>query len=224
MDEKRGREEALGIQSPEGEAEAPDIAVRERLLAAATELFSRKGYAATTVREIVAAAGVTKPVLYYYFRNKEGIYLELMRKPAGEFNALLDAAVGEDGSSRDRIASLSVRVYDLFVRHLDLARIMYAIYYGPPQGAPFVDFDAYHAGFQDAVSRLVEEGIRRGELREAAVADMTWAVVGAVNIAMEVALCHPERSLGADGLVRVLDLVFEGMAKKDGETWKGGRP
>ena len=61
------------------------MAVRERLLTGATELFTRKGYAATTVREIVAAAGVTKPVLYYYFRNKEGIYLELIRGAFAKF-------------------------------------------------------------------------------------------------------------------------------------------
>ena len=55
------------------------LGARQRLLDAAAELFNGKGYAATTVREIVKAAGVTKPVLYYYFKNKEGIFLELMR-------------------------------------------------------------------------------------------------------------------------------------------------
>ncbi|MEA2040283.1 MAG: TetR/AcrR family transcriptional regulator, partial [Thermodesulfobacteriota bacterium] len=47
--------------------------VRARLLVAGTTIFAEKGYASTTVREIVARAGVSKPVLYYYFKNKEGI-------------------------------------------------------------------------------------------------------------------------------------------------------
>ena len=64
---------------------------RQRLLNSAAELFNSKGYAATTVREIVKAAGVTKPVLYYYFRNKEGIFLELMRATYLKFNALIDS-------------------------------------------------------------------------------------------------------------------------------------
>ena len=72
-------------------SEPLEATVREELLAGATELFTRKGYASTTVREIVTAAGVTKPVLYYYFRNKEGIYLELIRQPFARFDALLDA-------------------------------------------------------------------------------------------------------------------------------------
>jgi len=42
------------------------------------ELFARKGYAGSSIREICAAAGVTKPVLYYHFRSKEHVFQELM--------------------------------------------------------------------------------------------------------------------------------------------------
>ena len=55
--------------------------VRERLLGAALDIFNERGYSATSVREIVQAADVSKPVLYYYFGSKEGIYTELMTKP-----------------------------------------------------------------------------------------------------------------------------------------------
>ena len=43
---------------------------RERLLAAAAKLFAAKGYAATTVRDILRAAKVTAPVLYHHFGSK----------------------------------------------------------------------------------------------------------------------------------------------------------
>ena len=66
-----------------------DTRIRELMLKSAIQLFNRKGYAATTVREIVAAVGVSKPVLYYYFGNKEGIYFELMRGPFMKFDAVL---------------------------------------------------------------------------------------------------------------------------------------
>ena len=71
-------------------AATSDAAIDERLLSAARELFARKGYNGTTVREIVAAVGVTKPVLYYYFRNKEGVYLELLREPFARLAAFFD--------------------------------------------------------------------------------------------------------------------------------------
>jgi TetR/AcrR family transcriptional regulator len=185
--------------------------VRERLLSGATGLFAAKGYAATTVREIVERAGVTKPVLYYYFRSKEGIYLDLMREPFGKFAALVEETLLEAGSAKERLFRLCLMAYDIFIENLDTARVMYSIYYGPPQGAPFIDFDAYHRQFQEAVLQVLREGIRNGEFRRVDLHDAMWAVVGAVNVAMEVELCHPPQSLGRDGVRRVLELVLEGI-------------
>lgn len=195
---------------------------RERLLAGALELFNRKGYAATTVREIVEAAGVTKPVLYYYFRSKEGIYLEIMRVPNVKFGAFLETAAQTRGPVAERIRVLCCRLFELFREHIQEARLMYAIYYGPPQGAPHFDFEEYHTKVQDLFRGLVREGIRSRELRKADVEDVMWAVIGAMNIAMELELCHPERGIGSRGLSRVLDTIFRGIVN-DGETEKRER-
>jgi len=189
-----------------------DGAARKRLMESALELFTRKGYASTTVREIVAAAGVTQPVLYYYFRNKEGIYLELMEQGFRKFDALLVDPGEASAAVATRLSVLSDRVYTLFREKIGLARLMYSIYYGPPQGAPFFDFDAYHFKFQAAVRGLIEEGIRRREFRRGNPDTMTWAVIGAVNTAMELELCHPEISPGREGLSDVLAILFRGMA------------
>jgi TetR/AcrR family transcriptional regulator len=199
-----------------------DIAARDRLLAAATDLFSRKGYSATTTREIVAAAGVTKPVLYYYFRNKEGIYLELMRKATAKFEVMLKNSRAESGSPAKRILSLCDQVYALFMEHIEIVRLMYSLYYGPHQGAPFFDFDSFQLKLQEAVKQLVQKGIERKEFRKEKVEDITWAILGAVNFAMELELCHPEWGLGREGLDRVLTLIFRGIFAKKGKK-KGER-
>jgi TetR/AcrR family transcriptional regulator len=190
--------------------------VRQRLLEGAAELFTQKGYASTTVREIVGAAGVTKPVLYYYFRNKEGIYLELMRGSFAKMDNLLTASRGDQGTVTQRVLRLCDRLYSLFMEHVKAARVMYAIYYGPHQGAPFFDFDAYHNKFREALQRLMKEGISQGEFRRGNPEEMAWAIIGAVNVAMEVHLTHPEWALGNEGLARVLGLIFQGISAEKG--------
>lgn len=50
---------------------------REQILAVAEAMFFERGYAQTTVADIVAALGVTKPYLYYYFRGKDDIFEQL---------------------------------------------------------------------------------------------------------------------------------------------------
>jgi AcrR family transcriptional regulator len=188
------------------------IAARERLLTAATDLFSRKGYSATTTREIVSAAQVTKPVLYYYFRNKEGIYHELMQRTFAEFGTLLDASKNQRGSATHRLLHLADQVFALFLENIASARLMYTIYYGPPQGAPFFDFDTYFFKFEDTIKRLVKIGIQQGEFRKVDVEDMVWSVLGAVNVATDVQLSHPEMGMDRRRLTRILKLIFKGIS------------
>lgn len=193
-------------------SKSTDTAVRQRLLSCATQLFTRKGYTATTVREIVEAAGVTKPVLYYYFRNKEGIYLELIRQAFMRFDALLDASRGHRGSVTDRMLRFSDQVFSLFMENVDVGRLMYSIHYGPPQGAPFFDFDTYHIKFQDTIRRLVNEGIRKKEFHKGNAENIMWAIIGAVNVAMEVQLLHPDMGIERKRLAGILKLIFQGIS------------
>jgi AcrR family transcriptional regulator len=66
-------------------------AERERqILESAHALFAERGYAAVTMDEVAAAVGVTKPLLYTYFGNKDRLYLACMR-PAGD--ALLETVL-----------------------------------------------------------------------------------------------------------------------------------
>lgn len=201
---------------------AADGSVRRKLLAGAADLFTRKGYAATTVREIVASAGVTKPVLYYYFHNKEGIYLELMGETFAKADGLLASALEERGTVTQKLMRFFDQAFSLFLEKIQGVRVMYAIYYGPHQGAPFFDFDAYHLRIQQTIRRLVEEGIRQGEFRRGNAEDMTWAILGALNVAIEVHLGHPEMSLGRQGLARVLKVILQGIGTRKG-TEKGAR-
>jgi AcrR family transcriptional regulator len=201
------------MKKKETEEPSSKESVRQRLLAAATNLFARKGYAATTVREIVDSARVTKPVLYYYFQNKEGIYLELMRQTFSKVDYLVDFSRGEKGNTREKLLRFCDQAFSLFMENIEAIRVMYAIYYGPHQGAPFFDFNAYHLKFQEAIRTLVDEGVRKGEFRKGEAKNMTWAILGAVNVAMEVQLGHPEMGLGREELAKVLNLIFRGICK-----------
>jgi TetR/AcrR family transcriptional regulator len=202
--------------------ESGNASVRQRLLEGAAELFTQKGYAATTVREIVAAAGVTKPVLYYYFRNKEGIYLKLMQDAFAKMDDLVAISLEDQGSPTQKLLAFSDRAYSLFMENIKAVRLMYAIYYGPHQGAPFFDFDAYHLKFLEAIRRLIEEGIRKGEFHNGNAEDITWLILGAINVVMEAHLGHPEMGIGHEGLARILNIIFRGISKIKGRARKEG--
>ncbi|MBF0526858.1 MAG: TetR/AcrR family transcriptional regulator [Deltaproteobacteria bacterium] len=196
-----------------------DQAVRRSLLIGATRLFAQKGYAATSVREIVAESGVTKPTLYYYFGSKEGIYLELMGSTFARFRELLETSRRKQGTVRDRLLDLADNLISMFAQDMDIARMMHRMYYSPPQGAPFFDFDALHHRLMETIQDLISEGIKTGELRGGVPLDMTWAILGALHVVWEAQICHPDIAPGRDGLLRILGLIFQGIsAHHDGES------
>jgi AcrR family transcriptional regulator len=61
----------------------PRVERERQALEAAHALFAERGYAGVTMDDVADAVGVTKPLLYRYFGNKERLYLACM-EPAGE--------------------------------------------------------------------------------------------------------------------------------------------
>ncbi|AEC02834.1 TetR/AcrR family transcriptional regulator [Parasphaerochaeta coccoides] len=68
------------------ETKTPDVT--ERILTAATELFSQKGFDATSVNEIAALAGVNKALIYYYFPSKDALLGSIVRKLTDHVDAM----------------------------------------------------------------------------------------------------------------------------------------
>ena len=191
-----------------------DRKVRERLHSAAAQLFARKGYASATVREIVDRAGVTKPVLYYYYGSKEGIYKAIVEDAMRDFDLRAGRVETLKGRASLRLRRLCGEIFDLSLKHLDVVRLMHSFYYGPPQGAPFYDFDSALFRFHDMVGAIVRQGVRAGEFRGNAEA-MTLAVLGACNECIDLALVRPERGVDRAGFEKVLDVVLQGMKKRN---------
>ncbi|MHB8077665.1 MAG: TetR/AcrR family transcriptional regulator [Candidatus Krumholzibacteriia bacterium] len=188
-----------------------DPGARERLLRAASVLFARKGYAATTVREIVEAAGVTKPVLYYYFRSKEGLFQDLSGLAIAAHDALLEEIRQAPGTPTEKIRLLFDRVFALIEANVDVVRMLDAVYYGPPESSPPFDFDKLYGAFHRHLRRFVEEGVACGELRAGDAEIMTLALLGGWVIAVDTTTCCHEHGLGAGGVARVRELILDGL-------------
>lgn len=70
-------------------------ATRQRLFAAAVQLFTRTGYHATTVEAIARKAGVAKGTFFVHFPTKDAVVLELVRRQTDAARAARTAALAE---------------------------------------------------------------------------------------------------------------------------------
>lgn len=67
----------------------------QQTLSVAHDLFAERGYAAVTMDEVAAAVGVTKPLLYNYFGNKERLYIACMERAGEALFAMIGQAVAQ---------------------------------------------------------------------------------------------------------------------------------
>jgi AcrR family transcriptional regulator len=92
-------------------------------LDAAHGLFAERGYAAVTMDEIAAAVGVTKPLLYTYFGNKERLYTACMERAGDALTEAVAEAVAATASPGEALGA-GVRAFFSF---LDSDRAAWAV-------------------------------------------------------------------------------------------------
>jgi len=82
---------------------------RARITSLSAEIFSRRGFRATSMNEIAAAAGLSKPTLYHYFRSKEEllvrIYSDVLDESVAMGERTVAAAATPLAAIRDLVAS-----------------------------------------------------------------------------------------------------------------------
>ena len=196
------------MQTP---TKVPLIEARDRLVAAALNQFTRSGYAATSVRELCEAAGVTKPVLYYYFKSKEGLYLEIMNGIGQLFDQRVAELSCSTGTVRQRLIHFFTGMFDGASENLSVIKLAYMIFFGPPQGAPFVDFHRFFDQMLAITESLIAEGIEQGELVECNRNALAWTLVGSFQTIQEEQICRNEARIGREGLIAVFNLILDGV-------------
>lgn len=96
---------------------------REQLLEVGRVLFSERGFEGTSVEEIAAKAGVSKPVVYEHFGGKEGLYAVVVDR---EMSQLLDMVTEglTAGHPRELLEQAAFALLDYIEQHTDGFRIL----------------------------------------------------------------------------------------------------
>jgi AcrR family transcriptional regulator len=103
---------------------------RRRLLAAASELFSERGFHATSARDIARRAGVNLAAAHYHYGSKKDLYLEVLEAQFAEIRAQLAAG----GANLDRRALRGLSRAALLRLLETRVGVMVGILLGPPPG------------------------------------------------------------------------------------------
>jgi AcrR family transcriptional regulator len=88
---------------------------RDRLVRTALRLFAEHGYAGVSNRQIVAACGMTKGAIYWYFESKEDLFRTVLSETLAGFQARLADGIGGAATWQEKLG----RLFGLFVEVLE---------------------------------------------------------------------------------------------------------
>ncbi len=187
---------------------------RHQLLAAALKSFAEQGYAATSVQEIVDAARVSKPALYYHFRDKAGIFHALVDHAHDERYRLMKEAAARGETVAEKLAEITTAIFDFSVRNRELMRLAFATAFAAAGDAPG-QTKCREKGRRnfEFIRSLVEEGQAAGELDPGFTAEeLAMGLYGQLNTYVMIRLLVPECELNQQRARRIVQLFLEGAA------------
>jgi len=192
------------------------------LTAAALELFVEKGYAATRLEDVAAAAGVSKGTLYRYFDSKEALFKAVVRE--GLLPALAEGerlVAGFAGSSEDLLREVGAGMWQLIgaQRIGGIPKLIFAEARNFPEIARFYHEEVIRRGTA-LVRAVITRGMARGEFHTTDPAAATHIVMAPLLMRMiwrhSLDICAAAGVSDATYFSEYFELMLHGL-KKAGE-------
>lgn len=193
----------------------------QRLLESALILFSQKGYKGTSIREIIEAAGVTRPVLYYYFENKESLYCRLVEHCFLRMRDEIGALFVGVKSCRERLTLLIRHAFEGAEAQPEVVRLLLQVFFGPVDEAPQLDKSRLWRTRFDHIESVMREGVAGGELAPASPETLAMAFCGMMDMYILLKFHCPETRLSRELGDRLIRVFFDGAGSNGGPAGPG---
>ena len=183
---------------------------RGTLFQAGVDLFSEKGYEATSVREIVDRAGVTKPVLYYYFGSKEGLLHSILDHASSMHKEALERALDFDGHIMERLEHLYEMVSIEARKNRNLGKMISSMIFAPVPLIPQEQIRKFIRNTGTAVKQIYMEGVAKEEITAAEAGTVTFLLMSLLDYSLMFDFVDTD-TLPPGDFVKMLKLVYNGL-------------
>jgi AcrR family transcriptional regulator len=150
--------------------------VREKVLAAAVELFATYGYHAASMRDIARIAGIQAASIYYHYDKKQALLVEIMETHMLRLNANLEKIVSQQDAVQQQL-------YEAIANHIRLHTTFKSEFFiidteiRALEGENLGKILALRDQYEGLMQRLLQEGMDQGILRKTDVKVSSYAII-----------------------------------------------
>ncbi|MBW1980943.1 MAG: TetR/AcrR family transcriptional regulator [Deltaproteobacteria bacterium] len=200
-----GRDQ-VRIHSPE---------TRQKILTAALEVFSAKGYHGATVDLIAERAGFGKGTVYRHFRSKRLLFSELIRTKVAELEEEVNCAIDPEADVLETIEAYLRVYFEFFDRNRDLYKVLIQ-----EQSDFGAEVKALYIGNIlrkiPLLKRKIFQAARDGRLKRLNFQTVFYGVMGFVDGVIQKWLASDGRYSLVEELPTVVEIMFHGFVQNGG--------
>lgn len=199
-----------------------EMPARDLLLNAASELMIEVGTFDVSLHAIARKAGVTAPLVKYYYGGKEGLLIALAERDTERSLAQLEDLIAMD---IDPVSKLRIHVTGIirtYAKFPYLNGLLDSLMRDTQSAGSARIRDGFVLPLMDAQRRIIEEGVRAGKLREIDPTFAYFIIVGACQYVFSTRVSgrglidgRPvDSNFARDYATQTVEIVLNGLAKR----------
>ena len=175
----------------------------QEITAAAFTAFAEKGYAATRVEEVAQRAGVSKGLLYLYFKTKEELFKAVVRSVVIPRVDALENELNASQLSAEEFIRGPVLEFMKRLPGSPVSVVIRLMIAEAPRHPDLVEFywENVASRGMGALQQLLDRGVENGEFRRTAVNDLPQLLLAPVMMSIVWGLVFSQRPLDTDTLI-----------------------
>lgn len=132
---------------------------RENILNHALHLFYSKGYDRVGVQEIVEAAGITKPTLYYYFKSKYGLLESLLEERCTKLNKAIEKAIEKENGITAKLYSVTRECLTMASENKEFFFFIVSLFYSARENETYLAIKPYLVQLFKLISNIFYQSV-----------------------------------------------------------------
>jgi AcrR family transcriptional regulator len=157
---------------------------REQILSAALKVFGRRGFAATKISDIVASAGMSHGLVYHYFKSKEDIFYELLKRAMTASSQTLLEVEGMPLSPIEKVRQTAKFILGGIAGFKDSAYYFLIVAHASVMETPGAQYEELINNSEiplQAMARILAAGQQAGEIKDGDVYGMALTFFAAIQ-------------------------------------------
>lgn len=187
---------------------------RDHILMTATAVFAEKGFAKTSMNDIVRASGLSKGGVYWHFKSKGELMTAIFVMYFSGQEAIMEAALNGSGSPTERLlqfARLAGSDLEAAISLFPAPMEFYAL--AAREDDLQNQLRTFYMAYLDNISQLVQQGIDSGEWKEVSARETAVTLISLMEGVILLWSIYPEDIDVGCQMETAVQLMLDGLAK-----------